>query len=84
MDDADEDVAFFTSLLRHVKKLASIDKLQFRINVEKLLMESAYGAKQTEVSIDVLNSNLSTPQATSLPTMETIYVDGSKPYVAMQ
>lgn len=39
----DEDVAFFTSLLPHVRRMDPINKMTFRIEVQKLVMERAYG-----------------------------------------
>lgn len=45
VDKNDEDIAFFTSLLPHVRKLQPDEKLAFRIKVQQLLMEKAYGRK---------------------------------------
>lgn len=45
VDKNDEDVAFFTSLLPHVRKLQPDEKLAFRIKVQQLLIETAYGRK---------------------------------------
>lgn len=56
-DRNDEDIAFFTSLLPHVKKLSPVEKLQFRIKVQTILMESAY-KDTTEKSRDISNSTL--------------------------
>lgn len=42
IDRNDEDVAFFTSLLPHVRKLSPVEKLQFRIKVQTILMATAY------------------------------------------
>lgn len=45
LDKNDEDVAFFTSLLPHMKRMAPVDKIMFRIEVEKLVVEKAYGVE---------------------------------------
>ncbi|KAL1488025.1 hypothetical protein ABEB36_015398 [Hypothenemus hampei] len=48
MDKNDEDVAFFTSLLPHVKILSSVKKLKFRMNVQRLIMDEVYGTVSQE------------------------------------
>lgn len=57
IDKNDEDVAFFTSLLPHVKKLSPAEKLGFRIKVQTLLMESVYKVT-AERREDISNSML--------------------------
>lgn len=43
LNKLDEDVAFFTSLLPHVQRMTPLNKMSFRIEVQKLVMERAYG-----------------------------------------
>lgn len=60
IDRNDEDIAFFTSLLPHVKKLAPAEKLRFRMKVQTILMESVY-----KIRTDITNSTSFDIQASS-------------------
>ncbi|XP_008486067.2 uncharacterized protein LOC103522751 [Diaphorina citri] len=45
----DDDVAFFNSIMPHVKKLDSLQKLRFRIEVTKLMYDMLFGSNGTTV-----------------------------------
>ncbi|XP_067012415.2 uncharacterized protein [Anabrus simplex] len=55
LDKNDEDVAFFTSLLPHVRKLSPVDKMVFRLNVQKMLLEKVYGVFNSETMHSAVN-----------------------------
>lgn len=79
VDKNDEDVAFFASLLPHVRKLSPVKKLQFRTKIQQLLLESAYGTGSEEnrsTSPWGLNPGLSTSSSrSSLGRQQTFDTD---------
>lgn len=75
----DEDVAFFTSLLPHVRKLSPVKKLQFRLNVQELLMKTAYGVTSREAD----NSSNNVAHSVTVPPPAQVTYDGDTSYIML-
>lgn len=75
----DEDVAFFTSLLPHVRKLSPVKKLQFRLNVQELFMKTAYGVRSREA----YNSSNNVADSVTVPPPAQVIYDGDTSYIML-
>ncbi|CAG9770222.1 unnamed protein product [Ceutorhynchus assimilis] len=85
LNNNDEDVRFFASLLPHVKKLSPVDKFTFRAYVENMITEMVYGVKNGTASSYMEHRNPSASNFNpTVPARQNITYDGDRSSILVQ